>query len=307
MGARTSAVVLACLLVLMGCTDGRPEATRTPNTDGDNPTASPTASRSDTPKAAFVGPDSSVVQHLWRPIESLTPLRTNLPPILNFATIRQSPLLTTAPVGPAVLAVDTDPRPYNVGDPAVVNAAGEWRVIERDALGMRNPDNVEQQFELSPDGSTLALGDRYGIVFLDLTTGAWTRVRIGVQEPVIHAWTTTGDGVVITRRGIGDANEAWEVRADDGTVLRAPFDPWWSSMQRDGSVAELAGSSRRCASGGEGRSWTRSLFAWGYLHGRLWRMRETSGSAIDKTAAARPVQPGGSACSTRIPEKPSAS
>lgn len=241
MGAHTSAVVLACLLVLMGCTDGQPEATPTPNTDGVSPTASPTASQSATPEAVFVGPDSSVVQHLWPP-ESLTPLRTNLPATLDFAAIRQSPLLTTSPIGPAVLAVGTEPRPYNVGDPAVVNAAGEWRVIERDALGMRNPDNVEQQFELSPDGSTLALGDRHGIVFLDLTTGTSTRVRIDVQEPVIHAWTATGDGVLITRRGIGDANEAWEVRADDGSVLRAPFDPWRSSMQRDGSVAELAGS-----------------------------------------------------------------
>ena len=242
MGARKSAVVLACLLVLVGCTDAQPEATPTPNTDGDSPTASPTASQSATPEAVFVGPDSSVVQHLWRPIESLTPLPTNLPATLDFAAIRGSPLLTTSPIGPAVLAVGTEPRPYNVGDPAVVNAAGEWRVIERDALGMRNPDNVEQQFELSPDGSTVALGDRYGIVFLDLTTGTSTHVRVGVQEPVIHAWTASGGGVLITRRGIGDTNEAWEVRADDGSVLRAPFDPWRSSMQRDGSVAELARS-----------------------------------------------------------------
>lgn len=257
MGARIAVMALACSLMLSGCTDGRSESPPV-GADSPQPSASLTTSQPPTSGLAFVGPDSPVVQRLWQPIESLTLLRTNLPSSLDFAAIRQAPLITESPIGPAVLAVGTEPRPYNVGDPAVVNAAGEWRVIERDALGMRNPGNVEQQFELSPDGSVIALGDQYGIVFLDLTTGESTRVEVGVSDPVIHAWTWSGAGVLITRRGL--SKEAWEVRMNDASVSRVPFDPWTSSVRRDGSVAELVAQTGEATAGAftEVRIWRRS-------------------------------------------------
>lgn len=240
MGAVKAVAVVACSLLLGGCTDGQPGPPPA-SLRSDSPTPSPATRQSEKPGLAFVGPDSPVLQQQWRPIKSLTPLRTNLPHRLDFAAIRQAPLLTESPLGPAVLAVGTEPGPYNVGDPAVVNAAGEWRVIERDLLEMRNPRNVEQQFELSPDGSVIALGDEYGIVFLDLTTGESTRIETNLQDPVIHAWTGTVGGVVITRRGY--AKRAWEVRMDDESVSPVHFDPWRSSVGRDGSVVELVGQS----------------------------------------------------------------
>lgn len=247
MGAKKAVVVLACSLLLSSCTDDRLGSSRA-STDSGSGTATPVVSQSPPPELAFVDQDAPVVQNLWRRADSLEQLRTNLPPRLDFRVIRQSPRLTESSIGPAVLAVGTEPGPYKVGDPAVVNAVGDWRMIERDHLGMRNPDIVEQQFELSPDGATIALGDEYGIVFLDLITGESTRVRLGVKDPVIHAWTNSGEGVLVTRR-LHRTNPAWEVRMDDAAVTRAPFDPWRSSVQRDGSVAELATPGRGATAG----------------------------------------------------------
>lgn len=249
-------MALACSLMLSGCTIGRPG----PAPDSTQPTASPTTSQPATQGLAFVGPDSPVVQRLWQPIESLRLLRTNLPSSLDFAAIRQAPLVTESPIGPAVLAVGTEPGPYNVGDPAVVNAAGEWRVIDRGALGMRNPGIVEQQFELSPDGAVIALGDEYGILFLDLTNGEATRVKTSVQDPVIHAWTGRTRGVVISRRYTSlQENTGWEVRRSPGTVARVPYEPWSSSLRVDGSVVELVAQTGSATPGAltEVRIWRR--------------------------------------------------
>ena len=90
------------------------------------------------------------------------------------------------------MAVGVDTQPYLVGDPAVVSADGQWRLVERDLLNMRNPNMFEQQFELSPDGTILALGDEFGVVFLHLASGTTTRVATQLKDPVLHSGLSHG-------------------------------------------------------------------------------------------------------------------
>lgn len=146
------------------------------------------------------------------PNDSLRPLRTSLPRRLDFAEIRRSPRINDAPLDSAVLAVCVDPQPYLVGDPAVVGADGQWRLVERGLLNMRNPNSFEQQFELSPDGTILALGDEFGVVFLHLAAGTTTRAPTRLKDPVLHSWTGQSRGVLVTERGGPGVERAWGVR-----------------------------------------------------------------------------------------------
>jgi hypothetical protein len=120
-----------------------------------------------------------------------------------------------------------------------VSADGQWRLVERDLLNMRNPNMFEQQFELSPDGTILALGDAFGIVFLHLATGTTTRVVTRLKDPVLHSWTGPSRGVLVTERGGPGLEKAWEVTVT-GTNLRVPFDPWLSAVGTDGRIVEFS-------------------------------------------------------------------
>lgn len=228
------------VVLLAGCTSDSAETSReadTPRSAASSTQSSPTATA---PPLPFVGPSSPLLQDLWVAIESLPPLRTRLPQRLDFEEIRQSARITDEPIDSAVLAVGADPGAYQIGDPAVVTADGQWRMVERDELGMRSPNMFEQQFELSPDGSTLALGDAFGIVFVNLSTGTTKRVGTELRDPVLHSWTVDGRGVLVTRRftSVG-ANPAWKIAMTGRDVARVPFDPWRSATGADDRIAEF--------------------------------------------------------------------
>lgn len=193
-----------------------------------------------TPEAVpltFVGPSSPGVQDLWRPVGSLPRLASVLPDRLDFAEIRASPELSDAPIDAAVLAVGSQPASFGVGEVAVMSTSGEWRLVDRERLGMRDPDIVEQQFSLSPDGSTLAMGDELGIVFVRLSTGASTRVETRVADPVLHLWTDDG-GVVFSTRG-AQSPATWKARPEDRSVARVDFHAWNAAADTEGRIAEL--------------------------------------------------------------------
>jgi hypothetical protein len=166
-----------------------------------------------------------------------------LPEHLDFAEIRQAPSLHDAPIASAVLAAGTEPQWYGVGEVAVMSPAGSWRIIDRVALGMHDPDIVEQQFELSPDGRTLALGDDHGIVFVDLATADTVRVPNGVSDVVLHWWSPDSSRIVFTPRG--SPEKSWEVNVLDRTAVRVDFHAWFSSVGRNGRVSEFVPTASR--------------------------------------------------------------
>lgn len=239
------AVVLSAV-VLCGCTN--------PGADGRrDPAAGATASSSpeaETPRQEpdealeFVGRGSSLVQDLWQPVGSMAPLRTALPRVLRIEDAAGAPSLHEAPIESAVLAAGTDPQSFGVGEVGLMSPDGEWRIVDRDRLGMRKSDIVEQQFELSPNGRQLALGDQYGVVVVDLASGAAVRVEVPFRDPVLHWWTPDGVGVVVTARGgLRGGAEAVVVRPRDRAVEPVGYDPWSSSVDRDGRVVEFARNS----------------------------------------------------------------
>ena len=172
-GRYASLLVLGwSLAALAGCTsaDGHNESSSpTPlSSAGDDVSANPTPEPADSP--AYVDAESPLVQRLWRPVGSLPLLRTGLPRRLDTAEIESAPSLSDAPLASAVIAVGTDPAPYHVGGVAVMSPEGAWRIVDRQRIGMRRTDDIEQPYLLSPDGRTLALGDEYGLV-------CWTSPR----------------------------------------------------------------------------------------------------------------------------------
>ena len=172
----------------------------------------------------------------------MKPLRTALPDGLRFEEIQQAPSLHEAPIRSAVLAVGTQPQAYSVGEVAVMSAEGEWRVVDRDSLGMRDAEIVEQQFRLSPDGQLLALGDEYGVVIVELATGTAARIKVPSKDPVLHWWTSDGGSVVLTPRG--GTMRTLAVRVEDRVVERLGFFAWSSSVGIGDRVSELVPNPR---------------------------------------------------------------
>jgi len=236
MQARLLLAALAVLAAMTGCESGSDEPRREPAATGQ--VATPPAPKPSPPKPLeFVGRRSPLVQRLWQPVSDLAPLRTVLPDSLAFDEIRQAPVWHQAPIKSAVLAVGTEPQPYGVGEVAVMSPGGAWRVIDRGALGMRNPEIVEQQFQLSPDGRLLALGDEYGVVILELAAARATRFEVRSKDPVLHWWTPDGTSVVFTPRG--RTMRTLAVRVVERVVERLGFSAWSSSVDTTGDVVEL--------------------------------------------------------------------
>lgn len=235
-------VAVMTLLPLYGCTSpgvsdpSEPASTR-------QISESPATEPSPLKPAEFVGRRSPLIQQLWQPVADMTPLRTLLPQSLDFSEIRRAPLLDQAPIKSAVLAVGTVPRAYSVGEVAVMSPSGEWRIVDRNALGMRNPAISEQQFKLSPNGRLLALGDEFGVVIVELATATVAaRIKVPSKDPVLHWWSPDGASVVMTRRS--DAKQGLAVRVLDRTVEPLGYHVWASSPGPGGRVAELAPNSK---------------------------------------------------------------
>jgi hypothetical protein len=241
MQARLLLTALAVLAATTGCEGRDDEPRREPAATGRAATPSPPEATPLKP-LEFVGRRSPLVQRLWQPVQDLTPLRTVLPASLRFDEIRQAPLWHRAPIRSAVLAVGTEPQPYGVGEVAVMSPGGAWRVIDREALGMRDPEIVEQQFLLSPDGRLLALGDEYGVVILELAEARATRFEVASKDPVLHWWTPDGTSVVLTPRG--ETTRTLAVRVVERVVERLDFFAWSSSVESTGRVIELVPNPR---------------------------------------------------------------
>jgi hypothetical protein len=241
MQARLLLAALAVLAAMSGCESRSDEPRPEPAATGQ--VATPPAPKLSPPKPLeFVGRRSPLAQRLWQPVSDLAPLRTVLPDSLAFDEIQQAPLWHEAPIKSAVLAVGTEPQPYGVGEIAVMSPGGAWRVIDRGALGMRNPEIVEQQFRLSPDGRLLALGDEYGVVILELAAARATRFEVPSKDPVLHWWTPDGTSVVFTPRG--RTMRTFAVRVVDRVVERLDFFAWSSSVESTGGVIELVPNPR---------------------------------------------------------------
>ena len=172
----------------------------------------------------------------------LPPLRAMLPGGLRFDEIQEAQPLHEAPIKSAVLAVGTVPQAYSVGEVAVMSPGGDWRLVDRESLGMRDAEIVEQQFMLSPNGRLLALGDAYGVVIVELASGTAIRIKVPAKDPVLHWWSPDGASIVLTPRGATKRTLA--VRVADGVVERLGFFAWSSSVGTRDRVAELVPNAR---------------------------------------------------------------
>ncbi|WP_134765302.1 hypothetical protein [Nocardioides sp. 1609] len=234
---RLAALALLTTVLVAGCAG--PDADVTPAARPAEPSTTARPLVDPTPRRpAYVRPDSPLVQRLWRPLAELRRMDTALPPRLDFDVVQTATPLSDAPIPRAVLAVGREPEAYGWGEVVVMSPAGRWRRVERDGLGMRDPDLEEQQFELSPDGRTLALGDERGVVFVDLATAGSVRVPVPTRDPVLHWWTPDSAGVVVTPRGANPVT--WVVGPDRGAAPLRAAHPWFSSVGPDGAVVELA-------------------------------------------------------------------
>jgi hypothetical protein len=240
MRARLLPAAVTILIALSGCSDPGDEQQRQQAAGGQ--VATPPSPEPSPKQPEFVGRRSPLIQELWEPVSDMTPLRTALPESLRFDEIQQAPLLHEAPIRSAVLAVGTEPQAYSVGEVAVMSPSGDWRVVDRGSLGMRNPDIVEQQFELSPDGRRLALGDEFGVVIIDLAKGTTTRIEIPSKDPVLHWWTPDGTSIVLTPRGVPKRTLALRVAGQ--VVEPLGYHSWTSSPGPADEVAEFVPNAR---------------------------------------------------------------
>lgn len=219
--------------LLSACTPSPPDA-KGPRRQSSATDAIPTQT-APIPELSFVG--TELVQDLWRPVAELPRLRTVLPIRLDPDAIETAPSLSDAPIPVAVLVVGTDPSAYRMSGVAVLSPDGKWRSIDRRRLGLQTPDLVEQQYDLSPDGSMLALGDQHGIVLVDLATATSVRVPVRPADVVLHGWTPDGSVLIFTSRGSPDRTLALNVRARE--VSRLEYRAWVSSIGPDGQVVEF--------------------------------------------------------------------
>jgi len=241
MRAKVLLTAVAVLVALAGCTSPSDDDRREPAAARQTGTSS-SVEPSPPESTAFVGRRSPLVQDLWRPVGDLPPLRTVLPGGLRFDKIQQAPLLHEAPINLAVLAVGTVPQPYSVGEVAVMGPGGEWRIVNRESVGMRNADIVEQQFMLSPNGRLLALGDEFGVVVVELATGTAVRIKVPAKDPVLHWWSPDSTSLVLTPRG--GTKRALAIRVVDRVVERVGYHAWSSLPGAPDRVAELVPNPR---------------------------------------------------------------
>lgn len=225
--------IVLCVGLLSACTPSPPDA-RGPRKQPSATNATQTMS-APIPEVSYVG--AELVQDLWRPVAELPRLRTVLPIRLDSDAIAKAPSLSDAPIPVAVLVVGTDPEPYMVSGVAVLSTHGKWRIIDRRRLGLQRPDLVEQQYDLSPDGRTLALGDQHGIVLVDLAIARSVRVPVGSEDVVLHTWTPDGSKLIFTPRRWPDRTLALDAKTRE--VSRLEYRAWVSSIGPDGQVVEL--------------------------------------------------------------------
>jgi hypothetical protein len=227
-------IIGLCLGAAGGCAGDSADAPRNPLTSAP---ANGSPHPVDIPRPRrVIQADSPLVQRLWAPVGSLPRLAPTLPRFLDTAAIERAPSLSDAPLDVAVMAVGTDPAPYSVGGVAVMSPDGDWRVIDRERLDMRDPGIVEQQYKLRPNGRTLALGDEHGIVLLDISTGVPVRVPTRANDVVLHAWSHDSSELIFTPR---TADRTLSLDVADQTIRQVKFDAWASAVGSDGRIAEF--------------------------------------------------------------------
>lgn len=197
------------------------------------PTAPPSSS-TDAPV------DPPVLRQRWSTKSSdLQQATLGLPTSLDPAAVASAPYLHKQPIGSATIAVgasafgsDDVIRP---GDVAILGADG-WRRVSLTEAGLRRPNNIELAFALSPDGSTLALGDRLGIVLLDLASSDAIRRPTRIDQPVDLRWDADSTTITFVDR---DLSSGWRLNVATGAVSPDPVRLGGERTSANGVVASI--------------------------------------------------------------------
>lgn len=178
---------------------------------------------------------SPPLQRIW-PATGQTPFSL-IPEEIDLAAVQAAPGLSAAPIPRAVLAIGSAPRgSFQQGEPAVMSESGEWRLITAEHLGMEPSDFMETQFELSPDGESLAVVDGADLVVVEISSGKVSRHQAPGRYPVIRSWTRDSRSVLL---GAGSLSRGgWAVDAQTGQQTRRRA-VWYAAIDSGGEVVEV--------------------------------------------------------------------
>lgn len=191
-----------------------------------------------------LSPTSGLAQDVWRPVDDLPVRDTPLPRVVDLAKVAEARPVNRAPLGRALMAVGVLIRARHVGGFAagmvgLVGPGGELRLVDLSAAGVRQGNNIEQPFELSPDGRLLALGDRRGIVIVDVGTGRSRRFVVGAKSPVALHWMPDGQELLFMNRHTADTG--WRLPLATGEAVQTPYSPLSTCPRAPGEVLSFNG------------------------------------------------------------------